>query len=502
MKRGRTLLVIALIVALLATAVTQHVTLAQRRAALRTVAGGGESGSSLANMDSFALALLLGGMRGPLVMFLWMQSESAKQAKDLEGVETQIEWIRLLQPEFDTVHLFQIWNKAYNISVQMASLANKYSVILDALDYAREIERQRPDNINMLLQMANIYNDKLAGSAEKMYYRKRVREDSMYRPQQKLSRVAGVRPTRHDSLLDPQGNIRPELYAPKRVVKAEAGAEVYDGSDLQFLKDLGPFPYGVPAYGLAYNYYKRGQLLQRTTGQRHLQISDTVVDSRPALCLRTWSDEEWALAANAECRLLGLPEQIERFDSIGQAGRANPLELSAEKLSAHAADITEAKYRYSFAHRLMTMDEDEFNRHLKDPSNQMHLAMYASHLDHLAAAKTMISGDLAVLKALSANAPDRAQLITAARHYYQQSVRMFRIVRLRYYTDENLYAGLFPAGVTRETLEKASDAQLVQIIDKLDERIKAQGYDGHEDDAHEYMSYASKGLHRMQQLGK
>jgi hypothetical protein len=34
--------------------------------------------SSFGNMDSFALALLLGGLRGPLVMFLWVSSESQK----------------------------------------------------------------------------------------------------------------------------------------------------------------------------------------------------------------------------------------------------------------------------------------------------------------------------------------------------------------------------------------------------------------------------------------
>ena len=46
----------------------------------------------------------------------------AKNERDLEGFDTKLEWIRLLQPEFDPVHLFQIWNKAYNISVQMASM--------------------------------------------------------------------------------------------------------------------------------------------------------------------------------------------------------------------------------------------------------------------------------------------------------------------------------------------------------------------------------------------
>ena len=91
----------------------------------QTVAAGprglASSRNTLGNMNSYALALLLGGLRGPLVMFLWTTSESQKVDRDLEDLDTKIEWIRLLQPEFDTVHLFQMWNKAYNISVMMAS---------------------------------------------------------------------------------------------------------------------------------------------------------------------------------------------------------------------------------------------------------------------------------------------------------------------------------------------------------------------------------------------
>ena len=133
--------------------------------ALRTgpneVISGDAGQSSLANMNSFSLALLLGGLRGPLVMFLWTSSENLKNEKNLEDFDTYVEWIRLLQPEFDTVHIFQVWNKAYNISVQMASLPNKYSTILDALDYAHRVEAERPNNISMLYQIGSIYGDKL-----------------------------------------------------------------------------------------------------------------------------------------------------------------------------------------------------------------------------------------------------------------------------------------------------------------------------------------------------
>ena len=74
-------------------------------------------------------------------MSLWISSETQKQQNNLEDIDTKIEWIRFLQPEFDAVHLFQIWNKAYNISVKMTSLANKYSTIIDAIDYGQRVDQ-------------------------------------------------------------------------------------------------------------------------------------------------------------------------------------------------------------------------------------------------------------------------------------------------------------------------------------------------------------------------
>ena len=60
-------------------------------------------------------------------MFLWTSSENQKTDRNLQDIDTKIELIRMLQPEFVSVHIFQIWNKAYNLSVQMSNLASKYA---------------------------------------------------------------------------------------------------------------------------------------------------------------------------------------------------------------------------------------------------------------------------------------------------------------------------------------------------------------------------------------
>ena len=500
MKRGRTLLAIALIVALLATAGTQKLALNERHKLLKTPAGS-SSTTSLANMDSFALALLLGGMRGPLVMFLWMQSETQKQAKDLEGIETQIEWIRLLQPEFDTVHLFQIWNKAYNLSAQMASLANKYSVILDAIEYAQNVERQRPDNVNILMSLANIFNDKLAGSTEKYYYRKRILQDTQYRPADHVARAPGSRPTRYPSLLDPQGMIKPELLAPRLFEKDRKG-EYYDGSELQFLAGYQPFPYGVPAYGLAYNYYKRSQVLQRTTGQRHIQIAEMVLDSRPALCLRAWFEVEWDSGVRAELQLFGQSAPVDRFAAIAAGGKFDPASLGAEQLKQNKAVFDETIYRNKYALKLIDAADAAFREHLAIPDFQMHVDMYRSHMEHLAASKFMIIADLNMLEAATAQGEAKAKLLAGARVAYLQAIRQYQIMRLRYFTSEEYEKDMYPSGLTRWNLEIATDAQIAALIKEAERRNALNTYDVYADDTIEFQSYVSRATNRLAMLPK
>src|SRR3954469_18120528 len=198
---------------------------------------GGQSGargaSALGSMNSFALALLLGGLRGPLAMVLWATSESQKADRNLEDFDTKVELIRLLQPEFDTVHLFQIWNKAYNISAQLPSLPHKYAVILDAIDYAKNVDAERPNNMNILGAIGALYSDKLGGAVgDKEYYIRRIREDTRYRPAPAGPRRPGATRQRHDSILEPDGMLRPGLVRPLRPRPDSLTARIVGPPDL------------------------------------------------------------------------------------------------------------------------------------------------------------------------------------------------------------------------------------------------------------------------------
>jgi hypothetical protein len=76
MRGSRLGIVVMLIISLVAAAGARDLVLARREATAHSSAGVATgTRTSLANMNSFALALLLGGLRGPLVMILWTSSE-------------------------------------------------------------------------------------------------------------------------------------------------------------------------------------------------------------------------------------------------------------------------------------------------------------------------------------------------------------------------------------------------------------------------------------------
>jgi hypothetical protein len=462
--------------------------------------------SPLSTMPSFATALLLGGLRGPLVMILWTSSETQKQQHDLQDFDTKVEWIRLLQPEFDTVHLFQIWNKAYNISVQMASLRNKYTTILDAIDYGQKVERERPDDINIIAAIAALYGDKLGTSAEHVYYRSRIRRES-----QTLTRITfpanraddfrtlaskvgwiedqspitvdsktqtdqvtvepvsakplaneftgpGVsyltetrpdaqkhdpswRRVRLNPMLDENGYILPELLdAPyPRPPNLPAAQQWYDGSTLQFLKQYEPYPYGISTLALAYNDYKRAQLLQLLWNQHHIQSGDTVIDARPALSLKDWAKDEWERGRRYELRMWGL--------SVPQS--ADPVELESptsddvfDKPSADATDYNAALYSYALGSRLFHDARGEFLQHME--RYKTNASVYFVHVDDTISGEQLMKADHDYLAAASAKGSERERLLQSAAVAYQNAMLQFAVTVMKYYIDEPVAAEVFP----------------------------------------------------------
>jgi hypothetical protein len=499
--RGRTPVIILLIVALLATGVTSQFAFNRRNAATHRpgqLASSDTGASSLAGMNSYALALLLGGLRGPLVMMLWSSSEAQKNEKNLEDFDTKVEWIRLLQPEFDTVHIFQIWNKAYNISVQMASLANKYATILDALDYARKIDRQKPNDINIVEAIGQIYFDKLGNSAEKDYYTQRVRTETQWRPAERTHPGdIGWRRTRLDPILDQKGNLLPELTKP-RIARPEglpADSEWNNGAEYQYLEPYQPFPYGVSAFAIAYNFFKQAQVLQSVGKQHHIQLSSMVVDSRPALALESWARDEWTRAGEAELKAFDKPLPSEPLDK--QMATAS---LPLNATTTHLELIDAALYSYQLIPRLCHDSIAEFRRHLLSYSTNFWT--YMSHIDELQAIADLTQADHDYLAALRATGKEREQLLQSAGHSYAAAVAGYRRIILKYYVDQPILDQILPNDITKETVDKIPAGQLQSLLYQVQRILQTRppGINPHTEDVAEYHNYIDRGNLRLAQI--
>jgi hypothetical protein len=479
--------------------------LSTRRSDASAAAGTGSGTLSIGRFDSYALALVLGGLRGPLVMVLWTTSEAQKSDRNLEDFDTKVEWIRLLQPEFDSVHIFQVWNKAYNVSVQMAAQANKYTTILDAVDYAEKVDEERPNNVNILVSLAQVWFDKLGNSNEKGYYRARVRAESL--PHGSKSRLKrddpGFRRTDLDPLLMNSGGqmvlvpavLQPTVNPP---VMSKDG-EAYDGSKLQFLKQFEPYPEGLSPLAIGYNYYKRAQVLQAAGKQKHLQLSEMVIDSRPALSLKTWAEEEWDRGRRSELAAFGLTIPNDRLK----------LEMPSAELSdpkiADAGRLASAIFNYERIVTLVDASLKEYDRHLK--AYPQSVGTYRSHQDLLESMREGCLADRDYLDMLRTTDPaKKKQLADSAIQHYIHARDLFAIQALRYYTDDDVLAQVLPKGVTKYDvkIDPAKPGQVTAMAFTADQLTKQRGkefFDNYSDDRTEYLLYATRCTARLNALG-
>ena len=461
MRRGRGPIAIVLVISLLLTATVQtlvrlrHDGLVPRRTASR-----------LSGLDSFALGLVLGGLRGPLVLVLWNNIEKQKMERNLENIDTQIELLRMLQADFDPVHIFLMWNKAYNLSVQMASLPNKYATILEGLDYGRAVDRERGDNLNILWAMGDIYFNKLGDSAEKKYYIERVHQETL--PHKRPSRLKpgdpGWQRTEHDAILDAKGFIPPEYLKP-RMTPVDSKPDTYNGAELQYLAryntpEMGGFPYGLSPKALGYNYYRRAAGIMAALGQKHAQIGDAAVDSRPAVALRYWADEEMQRARDLEIGCSFSAESLEAHPEHKDpdAGTASiPLDRAfAGTREEVAAKVREALFSFRRTGQVDQHAIEEYHRHMNNPAYAVRAFQYRSHVQNAIAQAAMARADHDFLMARAAKAgllpevrPEQiVPLVESARKNYRQAWIEYHLLVLEYFVPDNLanqlYSSVYP----------------------------------------------------------
>ena len=131
----------------------------------------------LADLQAETVTLILGGFRGPYLVWLWTSAEEDKRQKIHFDLIDRYTKIASLQSGYPEVWTFHAWNLAYNVSVQWQSLDRKYEWIRRGIEFLREGVRRNPHNAEIIAEMGRLYSEKLGRSREAYYYRPRVEEE-------------------------------------------------------------------------------------------------------------------------------------------------------------------------------------------------------------------------------------------------------------------------------------------------------------------------------------
>lgn len=132
---------------------------------------------SMSDLPMNTLSLVLGGFRGPLVMYMWGQGESEKRQKIHFNIIDNHMKIALLLADYPRVWVYLCWDIGWNIGAQWNTQEMKYKWIRHAIDFLKVGARKHPNSVIILSQMGDIYNYKLGHSFESKNYRRWIERD-------------------------------------------------------------------------------------------------------------------------------------------------------------------------------------------------------------------------------------------------------------------------------------------------------------------------------------
>src|SRR5262245_30523175 len=117
-----------------------------------------------AEVSGSALRLALTGSKGFMVTFLWHSAIEKQKRNDFHEFEALVGTVTKLQPNFITPWIFQSWNIAYNVSVEMHGSGDMYFYIARGIELLAEGERRNKRSPDMRYQIAFYYQNKFGVS--------------------------------------------------------------------------------------------------------------------------------------------------------------------------------------------------------------------------------------------------------------------------------------------------------------------------------------------------
>jgi hypothetical protein len=117
-----------------------------------------------AELTGSAARLALTGSRGFVVTGLWLSAIEKQKRNDFHEFEQRVQMVTKLQPNFITPWIFQSWNIAYNVSVEMQGSGDMYYYIARGIELLADGERRNKRSPDMRYQIAFYYQNKFGVS--------------------------------------------------------------------------------------------------------------------------------------------------------------------------------------------------------------------------------------------------------------------------------------------------------------------------------------------------
>src|SRR3954451_21094659 len=111
-----------------------------------------------------AIQLLLTGSRGLAVCALWLNAIDKQRKQEWNELDISVNSITKMQPHFTAPWLFQSWNLAYNVSVEMDRLNDMYFYIARGISVIAEGEHVNRNNPDLRYNLGFYYQNKFGVS--------------------------------------------------------------------------------------------------------------------------------------------------------------------------------------------------------------------------------------------------------------------------------------------------------------------------------------------------
>jgi hypothetical protein len=111
-----------------------------------------------------AIQLMLTGSRGFAVCALWLGAIEKQKQQEWSELDIAVDSITKLQPHFTAPWLFQSWNLAYNVSVEMDRLNDMYFYIARGISVIAEGEALNRNNPDLRYNIGFYYQNKFGVS--------------------------------------------------------------------------------------------------------------------------------------------------------------------------------------------------------------------------------------------------------------------------------------------------------------------------------------------------